>query len=307
MKHFSQNTCWMLAEVLTQLKLQERLPGNSVEWKGEKCNRDGTCALGKELWRRKVSLTLGTSSVSWEVSCDREGTLEFQRRGECISHLAAGRTGRNQHAWSLPSCCTFQPKIHACWGGQQLGAEIQASADRPGEKTWFGYTETARRAESVVQAATRSVCRTEPGSAIRTPLSTCVKGEGHGPAIASLFSACSQRAWLYHYKLWERAGAHGLPTQEAVLKFELIPGAPTTSMGAQLQQTYAGSFLTVVQGDPQSDYWHSHSGARSGASSSRLCGCTYEEARLESEPNTGISTVEVGPRVVNFVVVHTWW
>ena len=39
--------------------------------------------------------------------------------------------------------CSSQPKMHACWYVQGLGAETWASEDRPGERTGVGCTETA--------------------------------------------------------------------------------------------------------------------------------------------------------------------
>ena len=80
MEHFSQSTCWTLAEDLGHLKGQEKSPHNQVGWKKEKKKRGndkGPAALvGSWRWGevpalRKAGKSAGSEKDLWEI------------RGEC--------------------------------------------------------------------------------------------------------------------------------------------------------------------------------------------------------------------------------
>ena len=93
---------------------------------------------------------------------------------------------------------------------QGLDAETQVSVDRPGEETWFGCAEIARRALSVVWDATG----TERRSAIAAPLSIH-EGKGVGPPWQPHCQHAPSGAWLQPLwtlemctsKFWEHASA----------------------------------------------------------------------------------------------------
>ena len=73
----------------------------------------------------------------------------FHRLFLCSSWLAAGRRERerDQHIWSWPPCCILQPKIHICWSVWGLVLKTWASADRLGERTEAGCTDSPKRLE----------------------------------------------------------------------------------------------------------------------------------------------------------------
>ena len=169
----------------------------------------GLLPLGGSCERRKIpSPWEPPSPAGSSAGTDRE----LQKLREYSIRLAAGRTERNQHRWSLPRCYTSQPETAACWCSWWLGGETRASVDRPRERTWFGCMETTQRSWSVVCTATGGVHRTEPGSAIGALLLTRVQREGCGPAIAASSSACSQRVQLCLSKLWEHTHTGKLST-----------------------------------------------------------------------------------------------
>ena len=55
----------------------------------------------------------------------------------------AGRMERDLHRGSVLLPGTPQPEMQICGDGWGLGAEAQASEDRPGEMTGVGCAETA--------------------------------------------------------------------------------------------------------------------------------------------------------------------
>lgn len=59
-------------------------------------------------------------------------------RGECSSWFAAGRTEGDLHRQSWPLGCCCQPEMHVGWCTWGLDAKIQASDERPGERTGLG-------------------------------------------------------------------------------------------------------------------------------------------------------------------------
>ena len=72
--------------------------------KKKKRNRDGTWAPGRELWKKKGSFTLGTAFNSWEISQDRQGTPEAQRK---VQLLACGRQN-----WEGPAQMVLTTSLH---------------------------------------------------------------------------------------------------------------------------------------------------------------------------------------------------
>lgn len=123
-------------------KLQERISCNWVALKKKKRNQDGPCAPGKELWRRKGSLTQETPFTSWEISQDRRGLQRL--RGECSSWTVAGKAERDQYGGSRLTPCAPQPKMYICWYMPGLGAATLVSEDRAWKRTGTGSAETAR-------------------------------------------------------------------------------------------------------------------------------------------------------------------
>ena len=95
----------------------------------------------------------GTGSCTWEppsLAGRPARTRELQgsrvsKRGVCLCYLAA-----KQNTEGLALSCHFTARpLLVCTA---LSVETQASADRHGERTWFGYAEISRRACSVVWA-----------------------------------------------------------------------------------------------------------------------------------------------------------
>lgn len=158
---FSLNTYWMLTEDFIPPKLQESSPHNWTGQKGGKTKgiRDGSCALGTELWKRKGdSLQL--------LGNQAEQILSF-RCSEESAETGLKQVGQRETSTDSPGQLIVFPSV---W---LLGAETWVSSDRPGERTGVGFTEIAQRAWSVVWVATRRVHRTKSGSAIEATLLTC--------------------------------------------------------------------------------------------------------------------------------------
>ena len=213
----------------------------------------GSCERGKVPLHWKPPSLAGRSA----------GTdKELQRlTGEWGRWLVAGRAEREQLRRSLSHHCTSQPKRHICWYVQQLGAETQASVDRPWERTWFGWAETTWRAWDVVQAATGGVHRTEPSSAIGATLLTQAQGEGCGPTIEASFSVCLQLAQLSCYELWAHVSTGGLPTHG---------GRAEIWADSQQVHDFRRFTLAAVPGGHLSWLLCSHSWGESSASSNSL-------------------------------------
>ena len=100
----SQNIYWMLAEDLRLLKGQEHLHITSYDKRKKKWerNQDGTCAPGRELWKRKGSCTLGSPLTSREIVWDRRRASEPQRRTQQPEWRENCTDGQCCHA-ALPS------------------------------------------------------------------------------------------------------------------------------------------------------------------------------------------------------------
>ena len=83
-EQFSQNTYWTLAEELKTSERGRKFPHNQVgqnkRKKERERNQDRTCNPGREPWKSKGSNILGSPRTSREISQDRVGALEPQRR-----------------------------------------------------------------------------------------------------------------------------------------------------------------------------------------------------------------------------------
>lgn len=114
-----------------------RKPPRTGVGKKKERNRDGTCARGRKLWKRRRGEQPG-----------HRGASEPQRRARrpvCGSQ-SSGRT-----AQSVLPRCTPQPeaRVRRCrWG---LGAGTRASEVGPREGTWVGCAEAARAGWHLVQ------------------------------------------------------------------------------------------------------------------------------------------------------------
>ena len=116
-----------------QPKLQERLPCTGrAKKKGIGMGHSYT--PGRDLWKRKDSLTLGTPFANWEISW-AEG--EIQRLS---GESAAGSELAEQIETSIhgPGHLTAYPSPRAAAAGVPSG-NTQTSADRPGYRTKVGY------------------------------------------------------------------------------------------------------------------------------------------------------------------------
>ena len=170
----------MLADLI-QPKLQDRPPPNQVVWKEKKKRggiRMGLAPLKGSCERGKVPLHWKPPSLAGRSA----GTdKELQRlTGEWGRWLVAGRAEREQLRRSLSHHCTSQPKRHICWYVQQLGAETQASVDRPGDGTPFGCAEKPKRPGvwSGLQMGVCTACSLGPP---QKPYCQCTQ-EGRGVA-----------------------------------------------------------------------------------------------------------------------------
>ena len=94
-----------------------------IEEEGQDCNP------GRELKKRKGSCTLRSPLASREISQDRKGASEAQRR---VQKPVCGRQNRERPAQTvMPPPCVPQLKMYICWYRQELGVEIQGLKDRP--------------------------------------------------------------------------------------------------------------------------------------------------------------------------------
>lgn len=96
--------------------------------------QDGTWTSGRKLKKRKCSHTLGRFLTIREVSQERKGTSEAQRREQ--KSVVAGRTERGLHGLSCHHTA-FHPEMCVCWYLQGLGAGIRGLEDRPRNWCWL--------------------------------------------------------------------------------------------------------------------------------------------------------------------------
>ena len=123
--------------------MQERSPHNRVGEKKEKGNWDRICTPGRELWKRKCSLTRENASPAGEISVERES---FRGSGE---NAASGlqQVEQREACTEGPSHCSPQPEstsagAHRCSAVsnslQPFGCSSPGSWDFPGKDTGVG-------------------------------------------------------------------------------------------------------------------------------------------------------------------------
>ena len=128
---------WTLTENLKHLKGQDRFPGNQLVQKENEKKQNRSWTPGREMKENRSSGTLGSPLTSKEVTWDEK---EAQRKAQ---QPVSGRQERDLQRWSVPPSCMLQPKTHVCWYGWELGVGMQASEDRPRERTAVDCAETA--------------------------------------------------------------------------------------------------------------------------------------------------------------------
>lgn len=140
-------------------KNDHHVTGKDERGKKKKGNRDRTWAPGRDLWKKKGSFTLGTAFNSWEISQDRQGPPEAQRK---VQPLACGRQNQEGPAQMVLTTSLHYPAqdgslLLVCTGA---GCWNSTSVDCPGERTGACCPETVC---SVAQASNRGVQRQETG------------------------------------------------------------------------------------------------------------------------------------------------
>ena len=178
-KIFSQNTYLMLAEDLTQPKLQERPLYNQVGQKKTNVKRESIWGL--HLWVGAVKeQRFPHHGYTFHQLRDKTGQTGSFRGSEESAAALLSQTEQSEtsitglsHFTAFPS-----PEKCVCWCMRRRGAENQASVDRSGEKTEAVCVEIAWRGCSIVWAAIRSVHKMEHWFTIAAPLLTPMWREG---------------------------------------------------------------------------------------------------------------------------------
>ena len=130
-----------------------------------------------------------------EISCDRGGALEPQRRAQ---HPVCRRQSGERPAhiiWSVPDDSPqWTPLVH--WGEWGLGAEAQVLKIRPWEEDWIWMHGDSLRGLQCCVPQPREYKKPGPTREARSPCSGVFNQKGGPPQIFFLFM-CSQAAW-YH-------------------------------------------------------------------------------------------------------------
>ncbi|KAB1273595.1 hypothetical protein Cadr_000011616 [Camelus dromedarius] len=150
-------------------------------------------SVTKKLWKRKVSLTLGSPFTSGEISLDRKGASEAWRRAQQLRETDTEDP---------------QPEPGACCCRQRLVLKPELWRTDPGRELGLA---------AVVWAGVGRVC-SRAQVYHKKPHCWCARMEGQDPIIEASFSACSQPGQLHLLKsepipMGNRTAALGLKSE----------------------------------------------------------------------------------------------
>ena len=191
--------------------MQERSPPNRVGRKKENRNRDGICAPGRVLWKRKGSLTLGSRFTSREDQRGEKGSFRSleESAAACVQQEEHRETCTEGpvHLTAIPSLGPTSAGTHRGWV-PKLGLQRTDLRRRLGLAAWrqpkgAGVWSTAANGGHAQEGT--QICHWRPIVNLQA------RREGRG-LEQQPHSQCAHRGWGSASMFWERASLGEPPT-----------------------------------------------------------------------------------------------